>query len=271
MNRFTNRSIVISRLLFWLTFVLALFALVAAGVYLDNANERSYKQQLRTTVLNELSVVRARLEGNIATNLQTVRGLVAAISVEPAMDQARFSQFARPLIDDRSQLRNIGAAPDMVIRLIYPLAGNEGAVGLDLAANPEQKEAAQLVRRTGELVVAGPVNLVQGGLGVIGRIPVFTYSEDHQNREFWGLVSAVIDAEQLFIASGLNQYSESIQVAIRGKDGRGADGELFYGSASLFEQQPVLADVNLPNGSWQMAAIPETQRGYKQPQGGGYD
>ncbi|RLP54199.1 MAG: response regulator [Ketobacter sp.] len=246
-----------SLLMFWLTLLLALSALVAAGVYLDIANERSYQQQLRSKVLNELVVVRARLEGNISSNLQTVRGLVAAISVEPEMKQRRFEQFSRPLFDDRSQLRNIGAAPGMVIRLMYPLEGNEGALGLNLASNPEQKEAAERVRRSGGLVVAGPVNLVQGGQGIIGRIPVFIYSEDDSQRKFWGVVSAVIDTGRLYTASGLDQKDLPIRIAIRGKDGLGADGELFYGPSDVFEQQPVLADVSLPNGSWQMAAIPK--------------
>ena len=51
----------------------------------------------------------------------------------------------------------------MVVRLVYPLAGNEKAVGLDYAKSPAQRAAAELARDTNSLVIAGPLNLVQGG------------------------------------------------------------------------------------------------------------
>ncbi len=45
-------------------------------------------------------------------------------------------------------------------------------------------------------------------------------------------------------------------MALRGKDGLGTQGEVFYGDEALWRMQPVTLNVNLPNGSWQLAAIP---------------
>ena len=56
---------------------------------------------------------------------------------------------------------------------MYPLAGNEAAIGLDYRTNEVQREAALRVRETGKLVVAGPLDLVQGGTGLIGRAPIY--------------------------------------------------------------------------------------------------
>ena len=47
----------------------------------------------------------------------------------PDIDQQRFSAIAASLIGNHSQLRNIAAAPDLVIRLMYPTEGNEKAIG----------------------------------------------------------------------------------------------------------------------------------------------
>lgn len=242
----------------WYLMALLLTSLVLflVALLIDRQNESRFHQQQTQDVLLEMSLVRAQLEGSISANLQTVRGLAAAISVEPNMDQQRFAQFARPLISGKNTLRNIGAAPDMVIRLMYPLKGNENAVGLDLASNPAQREAAQRARLTGKLVVAGPVNLVQGGKGFIGRIPVFT-TDANREASFWGVISAVIDVEQLFADSGIYRDDLAIDLALRGKDGKGAEGEVFYGPEHLFRQQPLLVDVTLPTGSWQMAAVPK--------------
>ena len=82
------------------------------------------------------------------------------------------------------------------------MAGNERAIGLDYRNNEAQREAAFRARDTGELVLAGPVDLVQGGQGFIGRFPVFIDDGDG-GKTFWGIVSAVIDVERLYSDSGL--------------------------------------------------------------------
>jgi PAS domain S-box-containing protein len=56
--------------------------------------------------------------------------------------------------------------------------------------------------------------------------------------------------------AGLFDGSAGLQYALRGKDGLGAQGEVFFGDTALFELNPVVLDVHLPNGSWQLAAIP---------------
>jgi len=236
--------------------IIAGLCLVALGVYLDAANIQQLDQRLRETMLMDLSSIRAKLENNIATDAQTIRGLVAAICAEPDLDQERFSALARPLIRDRSSLRNIGAAPDLVIRFMYPIDGNQAAIGLDYRRVPEQIDAVERARRSGELILAGPVDLVQGGQGLIARVPVFLPSATASEPGFWGLVSAVIDPDQLFAASGLLGGSHNMEIAIRGKDATGAKGEVFFGKKDVFASKPVVVDVVLPHGSWQMAAVP---------------
>ncbi|UTA47104.1 PAS domain S-box protein [Simiduia sp. 21SJ11W-1] len=231
--------------------MLALGAGLGVGAwYLDNLNSERFLEQQRSLVLAQSSTLRAQLEGNINNNIQSVLGLAAVIAAEPALDQAKFGQYASKIFAGRNQLRNLGGAPDMVIQLMYPLAGNEGAIGLNLAANEAQKAAALRAKITGEIVVAGPVNLVQGGQGFIGRVPVFAGSSE----TFWGMISAVIDVQRFYAASGL--LGAPLNVALRGKDGQGAAGAVFYGDATLFDQAPVLQEINLPSGHWVMAATP---------------
>ena len=47
-----------------------------------------FDQELRARTVNQASLIRAKLEGNINGNIQLVRGLVATLSTEPEMDQA---------------------------------------------------------------------------------------------------------------------------------------------------------------------------------------
>lgn len=212
---------------------------------------------LRDSVFTRLSLLRATLEGNITSNAQLVQGLVASISAEPDLSTEKFAKLAQYLFKGRSQLRNIGAAPDLVIRYMYPLEGNEAAIGLNYREHAKQLKAVLQARDTRNLIFDGPVDLVQGGQGFIARIPVFLENKADKERAFWGMISAVIDVNQLYKASGLLDIKEEFDIAIRGKDSLGKVGEVFFGIDQIFDQHPVLLDISLPNGSWQMAAIPK--------------
>jgi two-component system, sensor histidine kinase and response regulator len=238
-----------------LTAWLVLCGLGLAAYFAEKINREQYASADRAEVLHSLTVVRDALEGNINSDIQLVRSLIAVIALAPDLDQRRFDMAAQPLFSGRTQLRNIGAAPDMVIRLMHPLQGNEQAIGLDFRTAPGQFAAVERARVSRQIVLAGPLNLVQGGVGLIARLPVYLPDGDGQER-FWGIVSAVIDVDKLFSSSGLLDDKLPIDIAIRGKDAMGPDGEVFFGRPELFEANPVVASIHLPQGSWQIAATP---------------
>jgi diguanylate cyclase (GGDEF)-like protein len=231
---------------------IALGVIVAAGLFADRQNAILTEQRMRSTVLDQVSLIRAKLEGNINGNFQLVRGLVATISTEPDMDQQRFSELVSNLFEEHSQLRSVAAAPDLVVTMSYPLEGNEAAIGLDFTTNERQRDAVLRARDTGRLVLAGPVDLVQGGRGFIGRFPVYVDTP----RRFWGVVSAVVDVGRLYAESGLLDPGLPIEISITGRDGEGENGTRFFGP-DLSADNPVFANVVMPSGSWQIAARPK--------------
>jgi diguanylate cyclase (GGDEF)-like protein len=236
--------------------LVAIALIVVVGLLVDLQNRRTAEQELRISVREQIGLIRTRLEGNIHGNIHLVRGLISTLKTEPHMQQDRFAELAGNLFTDNSQLRNIAGAPDLVISLMYPMAGNEKAIGLNYRKNADQRATALKVRDGGELVIAGPLNLVQGGQGLIGRFPVFTLVDG--NRIFWGIVSAVIDVQRLYEDSGLLDPDLPIEIAIVGRDAAGAAGEQFFGTDTVLSSNPVLVDLALPNGSWQLAAVPKT-------------
>jgi len=235
--------------------VVTFVVMVAVAWFAAAQSQTAHDEARRADVLKEMSVVRAKLEGNISGNVQLVRGLVAVISTEPDMQQPRFAELAAKLFSEQSQLRNIAAAPDLVVRLMYPLEGNEKAIGLDYRNNPQQREATIRAQQTGQMVIAGPVDLVQGGRAFIGRFPVFF--GEARRKQFWGVVSAVVDTDRLYADSGLTDPNLSIDIAITGSDGRGAAGNHFYGDPGVIADDPVTASVVLPSGEWIMSARPK--------------
>ncbi|RWP18452.1 EAL domain-containing protein [Mesorhizobium sp.] len=235
---------------------MAVIVIAVGAAFADHQNKVVSDQATRADVLAKVNLIRAKLEGNINGNLQLVQGLVAAVVTEPYMGQQRFASLASNLFGRGSQLKNIAGAPDLVISLMYPMKGNDKAIGLDYRKDERQRLAALRARDERELVLAGPVDLRQGGQGFVGRIPVFVRSAGNTER-FWGIISAVVDVQRLYKASGLLDDDLGIDVALIGKDALGPGGEQFFGNERIAKSNPVTADVLLPSGSWRIAAIPK--------------
>lgn len=243
------------RTVLWGGWLCVLLVTVLGVWVLDQQHRDSYQQQVRGDVTRELSILRAQFEGAIGENLQVVQGLVAVISSDPDITPHRFASIASAILAQKQELRNIGAAPDMVIRMVHPLAGNEAALGLDYRKNALQWPKVRQAAETGELVLDGPVDLVQGGEAFIGRVPVFVAPASGEERVLWGLVSAVIDVEALYREAGLYQ-SGNLAVALRTLGNDAVPGEVFFGPAGLFRQQPVTMPVVLGGSRWQLGATP---------------
>lgn len=235
--------------------LIALIVIGIAVLYAEYQNREVYEQSQRTMVLDKVGLVRAQLEGKVNSNLQLVHGLVSVVANEPQMDDERFSALAAYLFAQENQLINIAGAPGLKVEMVYPLTGNTEALGLDYVANADQREATLQARSTREIVLAGPLELVQGGRGFIGRFPVY-YTNEHGREVFWGIVSAVIDADRLYAESGITQMDGEIAIAISGRDGNAEADGVFYGDAAVLKGDPVRAEVALPSGGWTIWAAP---------------
>jgi diguanylate cyclase (GGDEF)-like protein len=236
----------------------AIAAVVAIflGVVADGQQKQLARARARAEALVELNLIQDRLEGDIRGEVQLVRGLAADIASQADVDQVRFDALCAHVLRSDSLLRNIAVAPGLVVAYECPLKGNEKAIGLDYRKNDKQREAALRARDSGDVVLAGPVDLVQGGRGFIARLPVFV-DGGGETRRFWGIVSAVIDLDALYRDAGLYARDLPIDVAIAGRDAEGHDGFQFFGDQRVFEDNPVTRFVSVPSGQWTIAATPK--------------
>ena len=218
-------------------------------------NKRFIENQRRSFV-EQLSTIRAKLEGHLNAELLLTRSIITEITIDTDITKDRFFKIAEQIFKASKHIRNIGLAKGTILTYVYPIKGNEKAIGLDYKKVPSQWPAVKRVIEKRKTVVAGPLNLVQGGIGIIGRSPIYTYNVVSGSKDYFGVLSVVIDIPSLFEAAGLDDKDSLIKVSIRGKDGLGAKGEVFYGSKNLFLNNPVLMEVTLPGGNWLMAATP---------------
>ena len=221
------------------------------GWYVDNVNYHRLIEVERNRAYEEVNVYRTQIEGALAANIQLVRGLAIALTNEKNLNQAQFERIAQPLFRSSNILRNLGAAPDMILSMTYPLKGNEKALGLNYLTHPIQSKDAIKARDSKQIVLAGPLTLIQGGEALIARVPVYNADDS-----FWGLLSVVIDMKKLFKSVNLEKLDNNYRIAIRGKNGLGELGEFFYGDKHILELHPLSFSVSVASGKWQLYAVP---------------
>jgi diguanylate cyclase (GGDEF)-like protein/PAS domain S-box-containing protein len=237
----------------WLAAVLTLALGLGISIQLATLDIERQSSGERAMVVNGLAAVRAQLEGVVKATFNSTDGLVNLVTLKEGIEPALFADMARLAIGKNRHIRNITLAPDDVVTQVYPLPGNESVLGFRYETRPEQYRTVRLARESQQPLLIGPVALVQGGAGLINRAPVFVQRGD--GKRYWGVISIVATIDGLLAAGGLDT-GRNIRVALRGKDGRGKDGEPIGGDPALFAQNPVLATVPIPGGEWQLAAVP---------------
>ncbi|WP_130483263.1 EAL domain-containing protein [Sphaerotilus mobilis] len=248
----------------WRPWLSALLATLAVGLLLamvDRTERAHLEHDQRAMVLERLSLVRVRLESHLNEVIASARSLALVYATRPDFSEDEFVAMARVASEGRTSLVNIGLIRGTVLRHVHPLPGSEKAIGLDIRKTPSMWPAFQRMMATRATIIAGPVALVQGGTGIIVRIPVHRLGPPDTPGlgDFLGAISIPLDAEKVFAESGLPELEEEFVVALRGRDGQGARGDVFMGLPSTFDQALAQQEIVLPGGAWQIAAYPRDE------------
>ncbi len=209
----------------------------------------------REDTLNNAGAIRSVLESELNATAYLANGIESyIIARQGRISESEIEPMLSLLYSRGHHFRNLGIAPANRVRYIYPSAGNEKALGLYYPDNREQWPAIERIIDAGKPRLTGPLKLVQGGEALVYRVPVYF------GEQYWGLISTVIDTASLLKVMAPLIARQASPVALRGVDGLGAAGAVFYGDGSLFASNAVIVDINVPGGSWQLAvAIPEAE------------
>ncbi len=222
---------------------------------IDNTEIKQFREEHRAQVVEDLSTLRARLEAALNSRLHLIHGLSAFAKTQPDFNERQFYHFSKELQGEQKGIRSLQLAPHAVIRYVYPSQENQAAMGHDLLSDPAHHAVVKKVIEERKYIIAGPMSLDQGDISLIGRRTVFFPSETGER--FWGLAIIILDLEPLLREAGFFEFSENVQLSLRGKDSLGAKGDVFYGNPDLFTNKLLITqNISLPNGSWQLAALP---------------
>lgn len=226
----------------------------AGGIVAQIIAKREYNDSLRAHLYQQAASLGANIERRLVEAIEVSYAVRTFVAANPDIDTRQYNELAKGLRRDRDYLLNIAAAPNLVTKFVHPVEPNASVIGLDLNTSKAQREAAELARKVNRSVVAGPLDLIQGGSGFIIRTPV-TIDEGAGQTRFWGIVSVVMSTSYLFDLAKEIAWS-NVELAIRGRNGLGPSGDIVYGPQLVFDDAPVLYDVDLPYGLWQIGMRP---------------
>jgi len=234
----------------WTVFVVA--ALASAGVI--------WKLEQRSLATDRLRMEALASDHAHAIQSTMERALSATYSIAAMVRQGKgnvpdFEGVANEMLPWYPGVSILGLSPGGVIQRVAPLAGNEKSIGFDQLKDPVQGREARLARDTGKLTLAGPLKLVQGGLGAVGRMPIFLDGPDGKP-EFWGLTYAVIRFPQALNNVRLTQLTEGGVAYSLWRINPDTGARETIAASAMEPVAPVERSLTVPNGQWTLSVAP---------------
>jgi two-component system, OmpR family, sensor histidine kinase VicK len=171
-----------------------------------STQEANQRKALNSSLINLSSQLQQEMNAAVYFSM----GLKAYIETNQGnFSESQIAPWLTNLQVRGQHIRNIGIAPGNRISYIYPLAGNEAALGLYYPDMPVQWPAVKEVIDTRKAKLIGPFPLTQGGQGFVYREPIYLGDDS-----YWGMISTVLDADGLLaaVAQRAQVYDVSIQV-----------------------------------------------------------
>lgn len=154
-----------------------------------------------------------------------------------------FDSIAGKIVRAQKYIDAVELLPDGIICCVYPLAGNESVIGYNILEDvTRNKEAFEAIERR-ELFFAGPLALKQGGIALLGRLPIF------KGNEFWGFSAVLIKLSTLLEAAGIDTLARDgfrFQVS---KVNPNTGKEEFFLSQQVGGNQTYSSQVIIPSGA----------------------
>lgn len=208
--------------------------------------------KLKVAASHYAATLKSKVDRELNTILFISNGLSSYLTIyHRDLDHQRVQNVLADLYARTKNVRNLAVAVGYTITYMYPIATNEKAIGVDYRNLPQQwpKVKEAIARHQG--VLTGPLDLVQGGKGLIYRYPVYI------NQQYWGLLSTVINSDAFFASAFQALLNDEFDFAIRDKQ----TAQPVYGNPALFHHPSALISTSdFPDAAWEWVVLQKTDK-----------
>ena len=249
LKKFARRDVILPAAVFLLTFAAALFSLRLLSL------NQEKDERLRAVYAAESTI--SRVSSQLNRYLAESNFIKKYIEAGHVLREEEFADISGNMQDGSRVIKTHELAKDGVVSQVYPVAGNEAAIGLDVLHNPARKKEANLARNSGMYTIAGPFELVQGGTGALLFDPIYTYSKKGE-RSFWGFSILVLQWDNFMEEVELDKMEEAgYRYQIWKKDPYTGEKIVIAESEEDFPGNALEVACSVPNDTWYFEIIPK--------------
>lgn len=231
-----------------ISFVLVSVLTNMACLFIRNSVIQQEKLKAEYTVNSTINRVEIKLESYI----EKVGFLKKTIEAGIDLDDAYFESVASRLYGDDPAVKTIELAPNGIIQNVYPFKENQKAIGMNMLAEHERKEAATLAKDTRKYTLEGPYDLKQGGKGALLYDPIYV------NEKFWGFSILVIDWDAFLDEIHLSDLKKASYDFVIWKTDRVTKKKIIISQSSKnIDSNTLLIKCKLPNNKWNFEIVPK--------------
>ena len=212
------------------------------------------KKEKQDEMNNYLTVIQQDIEKSLKNSYTTTLSL--ALTINDQGEPVNFDAISKKLLESNQNISCVQLVPNGVIQYVYPYEENKAAIGLNiLQSKKHQKEAFKSIASQ-KMYFAGPFDLMQGGKGILGRLPVY------KNNKFWGFSAVVIRLEKLFNFFERNPINNSNYYLQLSKIDPNTLKEIFFLEGSKNFSKLSHVSIIIPDGDWKLYLIDRDSNPY---------
>ena len=186
------------KLMGWSTFIIAL-VLTLFTAWSDYRLKLASEREIVHLKLNEFK----SLLTNALNDGVSAAKTLGYIAQNQKIESDNFQSIGKQILDSNPHVDVLQFLDSGTIVAIYPLTGNESVIGYNVLDDPNTNlEIKEAIRRK-EMYFSGPLQLRQGGLGIVGRHPLF------KKGQFVGSAAVIIYFDNLLDIATLKPQKES--------------------------------------------------------------
>ena len=149
--------------------------------------------QKKNNISEDFIIIENYIDNVINTNFNMLKGFYVYVETTDDFNEENVYKYLELLFKDSNTfIRNVGIIEDTTIIWNYPPDTNREAIGVDLSKIESQRDMILKVKYDGISIMQGPVQLVQGGIGFIIRLPLI------RDEVYFGQISIVFDGDQFY-------------------------------------------------------------------------
>ena len=230
--------------------VLPVLALFWMFYIVDSVHTDWVRGKISRNVHQQLRDKADGLATAINNRISLLYGVKSFVEADPSQErlQREFARIASSISSNTECIRAVQLVRYGRITYLWPLERNRPALGRDLLNDPRMSVRRSVAHalRTDSVVLNGPIELIQGGSGIVARLRL-----NDTDGSVWGLAALVIDLPALLYEARIKVSDYHLRYALRSDD-----GDVFFGDAGITVEAPEEQAITLIGDTWTFFAVP---------------